>query len=245
MAAPKRHPVDQLRTRVWCAVVKSLSGLTAREIGRVLPGNNQPSPDGVDRMSTWPKYEVGDRIPRVGRSPFPVEEAERHWPGSRAYFDAHIWMVLKGMEKSRAGSEFADLLESPDELGRFEFTMTGPARYSVDISSSLSNLSDQRTFAALSKACLLVAALVDREGYLDRWVTLSTVHAFDLEHDPYLPADMHDQVMIEARGWIERLAQQWGAKLILLGRRCDHVQEIVYETDPLLGYPTRFIYRAR
>lgn len=95
---PPRHPVDVLRTQLWFHVVKLRSGLSsAYTVEKALePDLVRIASDGVVRPRKWDSYERGSRVPlrKVG-SGDAVELAERHVPGTAAWFDNPLWGLLK------------------------------------------------------------------------------------------------------------------------------------------------------
>lgn len=102
---PPRHPVDELRTRLWFHVVKLRSGLpSAYAIELALePDLVQRRVGGVIRPRKWDGYESGRRVPRrITGKPYAVEVAEARFAGAAAYFESPMWAVLRGEAVTQA-----------------------------------------------------------------------------------------------------------------------------------------------
>lgn len=90
--------MDRLRTRVWLAAVKAISGLPtgyAVEV-KLEPERVRRYKNRLQRSGKWEGYEQGERVPerRVGKV-YAVDLAEAAYPGTARYFDSALWPILR------------------------------------------------------------------------------------------------------------------------------------------------------
>lgn len=120
---PPRDPIDVLRTKIWFASLKAISGLpSAHAIEMaVRPAHWRSSPDCSPRPRLFAAYAKGKRIPqRKGDMPGNVDLAESRFPGSAAAFDCPLWDLL--------GKKSADHEWIRRACARLLFTSEWPAR---------------------------------------------------------------------------------------------------------------------
>jgi len=124
---PPRDPIDVLRTKVWFASLKAISGLpSAHAIEMaVRPTHWRSNPDSSPRPRLFAAYAKGQRIPqRKGGRPGNVDLAEARFPGSAAAFDCPLWDLL--------GKKSADHEWIRSACARLLFTSEWPARVGGD-----------------------------------------------------------------------------------------------------------------
>lgn len=160
---PKRDPVDALFTRLWISAIKVKSGLQAPHAieGRLEPDLLRRGADGVERSRKWHFYDAGERVPQrkdgvIG----PLELAEKHYPGTAAYFDAPLKSILRGdvvdirwVDDALASltSEVSSLLVAPAR------SATGWWRTRTFDEECANRLVGIAGFDGLQAACLLMA----------------------------------------------------------------------------------------
>ena len=90
--------MDRLRTRVWLAAVKAMSGLPSAYALELLlePELVRRYQNRLQRSRKWEGYEHGRRVPerRVGKV-YAVDLAEQRFPGTARYFDSALWPILR------------------------------------------------------------------------------------------------------------------------------------------------------
>lgn len=90
MPIPRSHPIDFLRTKIWChLLLRRTYPRTAYKLAMVIDG-------GPYERTRWQNYLNGTSraFPHNGKDS--VALAEQKFPGSRQPFDSAIWHVLKG-----------------------------------------------------------------------------------------------------------------------------------------------------
>ncbi|WP_343741654.1 hypothetical protein [Herbaspirillum huttiense] len=96
---PATHSVDRIRTRLWFAAVKEVSGLpSAYAIEMLLDGEHvrKRSTD-VARPRKWDGYKKGKKVPSDIAGPRnSIDQAEHRFPGTAAWYRSPIWDILKG-----------------------------------------------------------------------------------------------------------------------------------------------------
>jgi hypothetical protein len=124
---PPRHPIDVLRTKVWFASLKEISGLPsayAIEMA-ICPTHAREESDDSSRPRKFSAYANGQRVPKhKGGKPGIIDVAEARFPGSAATFDCPLWDLL--------GKKHVDDAWSHDAYCRLLFTSEWPARVGGD-----------------------------------------------------------------------------------------------------------------
>jgi len=99
---PTRHPVDVVRTKLWCHGLTLATGMTT---GNALEQHFEPHlvrrrDDGtVLRPRKWDAYLDGTRVPqRMKGKAYAIELVERELPGSARVFESVCWVILKGAQ---------------------------------------------------------------------------------------------------------------------------------------------------
>lgn len=224
---PPQHSIDRMRTRVWIEYLRCVSG---KRSGYALETHIEPErvrhvPDGVVRPCKWDSYLRGTVPTRVKGKLFAVDAAEKRYPGSRLYFDAPAWHILKGGRPT--SSEAVGLLESVG--ASFCMGINAPQRSRFDRLSD----SEQIEFLDCAAECgtldglsalLIVLSCPElrspRIGRIARWLLCrmpfaaeltcvsETLRAIALESFPELKFGRYADRMLVATGYQHRRQQR-------------------------------------
>ncbi|MGE5452190.1 MAG: hypothetical protein ACM3VZ_10165 [Acidobacteriota bacterium] len=152
MGRNARSPVDVLRTLVWLANIKVVSGFKdVRDIGAAVMADGK-------RPRTWVDYENGRTAAIGGGEPSPfVARAEVRWPGTAWRFLSPMWTILEGRPISSLDIDKGLLALGPQARRLFFEVRDGRLYRRVFRPSHASALWELRGFEGLVAAVLLMA----------------------------------------------------------------------------------------
>jgi len=153
MGRSARSPIDILRTLVWLAYLKVLSGLpTGYAIGRQIEGAGaQPR--------AWINYDNAKAVPLNGKRPgVAVARAERLWPDSALIFMSPLWKALSGERLTRREVDVGLIWLGPKVVSIFfEQRKDGLWYRRVFELSQMCLLWEMHSFAGLAASVFLMA----------------------------------------------------------------------------------------
>lgn len=157
-----RHPIDELRTRLWFHIVRLRSGLPSAYAIEIAFEDRLPGPDRVMRPGKWDGYRDGSRVPqRMRRKTYAVDVAEARIPGTAKYFDSLLWAVLKGAKLAAGEAEQSLRLLEPRVRSILFMPSAGDIARSQRLAdfdaASARRLAQIGSFDALAAAALLIA----------------------------------------------------------------------------------------
>lgn len=152
MGRNARSPVDILRTLVWLANIKAVSGLKdVRDIGAAVMGDGK-------RPRTWVDYENARTAATCGSEPSPfVAKAEARWLGTAWRFRSPIWTVLEGLPISSLDIDKGLLALGPQSRRLFFEERDGRLYRRLFRLSHICSLWELRGFEGLVATVLLMA----------------------------------------------------------------------------------------
>ena len=197
---PPRHPIDVLRTRVWFASLKAISGLPsahAIEMAVCPPNVSDRSQEHSRPPRKFALYANGQRIPRrKGDVPGIVDLSEARFPRSAAAFDCPLWDLFgkKAIDHAWLNDTLSNLLFTSNWPVTSEGDLARPRQFSDDPQSALSDFLahlESLTFALLFwRLSDSINSLEMRQQAIDRYLMLQP----RLERLPELAGSLADEL---------------------------------------------------